>query len=182
MVTPVSRLVIFLALLVASVVGPGTGEARAQYKSGQIGFEGGYMFLGRDAGLDSHGLLVGLRGGYKASDRWWFSARAGVSFRGEQDTSGRTVVMFHLVPVDARYYLATDAVRPFVGVTNSFQILANQTIPSSVFWGPGAVAGVETRLARDVFLGFQVDASWMLVFEGPDAPMVTATSQLLFFL
>jgi hypothetical protein len=181
-VATASRLALLLGVLLFGLLGPAEGQALAQYKSGQIGFEGGYMFIGRDAGLDSHGVLAALRGGYKASDRWWFSARAGVSFRGEQATSNRTVVLFHLVPVDARYYLATDAVRPFVGVTNSFQILANQSIPSSVFWGPGAVAGVETRLARDLFLGFQVDASWMFVFEGPDAPLVTATSQLIFFL
>jgi hypothetical protein len=157
-------------------------EAAAQYKSGQIGLEGGYMFLGEDTGLDSHGFLLALRGGYKASDHWWFSARAGVSFRGEQGFSNRTAVLFHLVPVDARYYFKTDAFRPFVGITNSFQLLANQSIQSSVFWGPGAVAGAEFRLARDMFLGVQLDASWMFVFEGPDAPLVTATSQLIFFL
>jgi hypothetical protein len=33
-----------------------------------------------------------------------------------------------------------------------------------------------------MFLGVQLDASWMFVFEGPDAPLVTATSQLIFFL
>ncbi len=170
-----------LALLAALVFCP--RDAAAQYKNGQIGFEGGYMFLGEDAGLDSHGFLVALRAAYKASDHWWFSARAGVSFRGEAATnSERTVVLFHLVPIDARYYFQTDAFRPFVGVTNSFQILANQTIASGVFWGPGATAGMEFRLRRDMFLGVQVDASWMFVFEGRDAPLITTTTQLLFFL
>lgn len=93
--------------------------AEAQYKNGQVGVEGGYMFIGEDSGLEEHGILFSLRGAYKGTDRWWFSARAGLSFRGEQSTlSNQTVILFHLVPVDARYYFATDRFRPFVGVTN----------------------------------------------------------------
>lgn len=161
----------------------GARDAAAQYKSGQFGFEGGYMFLGEKTGLDSHGFLLGLRGAYKGSDNWWFTARAAVSFRGEQNSlRNNTVVMLHIVPVEARYYFATDSVRPFLGVTNSFQFLANSNLPSEVFWGPGLSGGAEFRLKRDLFLGFQADAFWMLVFEGPDAPLITATTQLIFFL
>lgn len=156
-------------------------EAQAQYKNGQIGFEGGYMFLGSKSGLDSNGVLVGLRGAYKGSDNWWFTARAGISFRGEE-FSDRTVVLFHLVPAAVRYYFFTDRFRPFLGVTNSFQFLANNTGPSSVFWGPGVNGGMEFRLKRDLYLGFQADAFWMFVFQGPDAPLITTTVQLNFFL
>lgn len=165
--------VIFLAL---------PSAAEAQYKNGQIGFDGGYMFLGSKSLLDSHGFLLSLRGAYKASDHWWFTARAGVSFRGERQASQNTVVLFHVVPIDARYYFKTDNFRPFVGVTNSFNLLFNQTIPSNVFWGPGVTAGMEFRLARDIFLGFEADAFWMFIFQGDDAPLITTSAQLTFFL
>lgn len=156
--------------------------ADAQYKNQQFGFEGGYYFIGDDSGLTSNNFAIGLRGAYKSADHWWFSARAMVSFPGEPGGRDNTVVLFHLVPVDVRYYFQTDSFRPFVGLTNSFQFLFNQEQESDVFWGPGGVAGMELRLRRDLFLGFQIDASWMFVFEGPDAPLVTATTQLLFFL
>ncbi|MEQ8274931.1 MAG: hypothetical protein RMA76_20690 [Deltaproteobacteria bacterium] len=159
-----------------------SGSAEAQYKNGQIGFEGGYMFLGEKSELDSHGFLLGLRAAYKASDHWWFTARGAVSFRGEQGNSNRTVVLLHLVPVDARYYFKTDRFRPFLGVTNSFNLLFNQTIDSSVFWGPGITGGAEIRLSRDIYLGLEADAFWMFVFEGDDAPLFTTTAQLIFFL
>ena len=170
------------ALLCLGLLGVG-GEAQAQYKNGQIGFEGGYFLLGKDLGLDEHSFLLGLRGGYKGTDNWWFTARAGVSFRGEQNPlANNTVVIFHLMPVDARYYFLTDNFRPFVGIGSTFNFLFNQTIESSVLWGPQVIGGVEFRLRRDMFLGIQVDAGYAFVFEGPDAPFVTATSQLLFFL
>lgn len=170
------------ALFAVLVLAAWSSRAEAQYKNAQIGFEGGYMFLGNESALHSHGLLLGLRGGYKASDRWWFTARAAVSFRGEETGSNRTVVLFHLVPVDVRYYFQTDAFRPFVGLTNSFQLLFNQTIETNVMWGPGITAGMEFRLKRDLFLGFQGDAKWLFVFEAPDVPLVTLTTQLIFFL
>ena len=172
-------------LLLGAMVAAGGAvapEAEAQYKNGQIGFEAGYFFLGEEGLLDQHAFLVALRGAYKASDHWWFTARAGVSFRGEPQLSEKTVVLFHLTPIDARYYFATDRLRPFVGLTNSFQFLFNNSTDSTVWWGPGVVAGLEIFLRRDMFLGIQADTSWMFVFEGPDVPMVTTTAQILFFL
>ncbi|MBK8011481.1 MAG: hypothetical protein IPK13_09025 [Deltaproteobacteria bacterium] len=158
-------------------------RAQAQYKNSQFGFDAGYMYLGEASRLDSHSFLLGMRGAYKASDHWWFSARGGVSFRGERGLSSNTVVLFHLVPVDVRYYFMTDGLRPFVGLTNSFQFLINASqTASDVLWGPGVVGGVEIKLQRDLFLGFQVDGDWMFVFQGEDTPLVTLTSQLIFFL
>jgi hypothetical protein len=156
--------------------------AEAQYKNGQFGFEGGYFFIGEDSGLTSHNFAIGMRGAYKNTDQWWFSARAMVSFPGDIGGRDNTVVLLHLVPVDVRYYFQTDSFRPFVGVTNSFQFLFNQEIESDVFWGPGVTAGMEIRLRRDIFLGIEIDAYWMFVFEGPDAPLISVTPQLIFFL
>lgn len=160
-------------------------RAEAQYKNGQIGFEGGYSFINNSEGrlLDPHSFLLALRGAYKGTDHWWFSARAGLSFRGQGDPlSNNTVVVFNLMPVDARYYFLTDNFRPYVGVGTTFNFLFNQTIETSVMWGPQATAGLEFRLRRDMFLGFQADAGWFFIFEGPDAPFATITSQLIFFL
>jgi hypothetical protein len=157
-------------------------RAEAQYKSGQFGFEGGYFFLGSRSLLNQHNFSFGLRGGYKASDHWWFMGRAQLSFPPEQVPPNSTVVLLHLVPIEARYYFQTDAWRPFVGITNSFQLLFNQDINHTAVWGPGGTAGMEFRLRRDLYLGFELDAFWMLVFEGDDFPLVTATTQLIFFL
>lgn len=171
-------------------IGTGMGApsaAHGQYKNNQFGFEGGYMFVGDATGLDPHGVLLGLRAAYKASDHWWFSARAGLSFRGDEipdvgSTRDNTVVLFHLVPIEARYYFLTDFTRPFMGVSNSFQFLTNQEIDASVFWGPGVTAGIEFRLRRDLFLGFQADAYYMIAFGVDDAPLATFTTQINFFL
>lgn len=168
------------ALLTVFVLG--SPQARAQYKNGQFGFEGGYYLLGKSSELTMHNFTVGLRGGYKVSDRWWFTGRAHIGFIGERTASGNTVVLFHLVPLDARYYFKTDALRPFIGVTNSFQFLFHQTIENTVRWGPGVTAGLEIRLHRDIYLGFETDLYWMLAFEHSGAPLFTLTTQLLFFL
>src|SRR5215472_13755633 len=93
----------------------GSSVAEAQYKNGQFGFEGGYLFLGPNSLLHEHNFMLGLRGGYKASDHWWFTARAQIGFPAEDPRfGGATVVFFHLVPIDARYYFETDSFRPFV--------------------------------------------------------------------
>jgi hypothetical protein len=174
---------IAVALAVGCVAwAAGLGVAEAQYKNGQFGFEGGYLFLGNNSQLNQHNYLLGLRGGYKASDHWWFTARAGLSFPAEdQQYGGSTVVFLHIVPIDARYYFQTDSFRPFVGVTNSFQLLFNQDIGHTAEWGPGVTAGMEFKLHRDLFLGFQLDSYWIFVFEGTSYPLISLTSQLLFF-
>jgi hypothetical protein len=157
-------------------------EAAAQYKSAQLGFEGGYGFYAGDLGLDLHGFMVGLRGCFKAEDHWWFSARALLSLRGEQ-SSERTVVILNLTPVSARYYFLTDAFRPFLGITNAFQFLFNKEVDGfALFWGPGVEAGIEIKIVRDIFIGFQGDFLYMFAFEAPDDPMFTVTAQLNFFL
>ena len=168
------------SVLIALVALPRVADA--QYKNAQFGFEGGYFYVGKNAGLSEHNFCIGMRGGYKSTDRWWFTARAGLSFPSDVGGVDNTVVLLHLVPVDVRYYFETDAFRPFVGVTNSFQLLFNQEIESNAFWGPGITGGMEFRLRRDLFLGVQLDLFWMFVFEGDDAPLGTATTQLIFFL
>ena len=178
-------LVAFAALAVVAVC---PTPAHAQYKNNQFGFEVGYMYIGDATGLDPHGPLFGLRAAYKASDHWWFSVRAGLSVRPDENpelggsTRSNTVFMFSLVPVEARYYFQTDNVRPFIGISNIFQFLTNQEINADVFWGPGVTAGIEFKLRRDLFIGFQVDGYYMLTFGVDDAPLVTATTQLNFFL
>jgi hypothetical protein len=176
----VKRTWLAVAMAVAGVCV--SGRAEAQYKSMQFGFEAGYMFIGKASLLNQNNLSFGLRGGYKVSDHWWLTAGAQMAFTGDQGGRDNTVILLHLVPVDARYYFETDAFRPFVGLTNSFQLLFNQEIESTAFWGPGVTAGVELKLKRDMYLGFQGDAYWMLVFEGDDAPLATLTAQLIFFL
>lgn len=158
------------------------GRAEAQYKSGQFGFEAGYLYLNPSSLLNTHNLMLGLRGGYKVSDHWWFTARAQLSFPSEQVPPNSTVVLLHLAPVDARYYFQTDTFRPFLGVTNSFQFFFNQDIGHTVVWGPGACGGMEFRLRRDLYLGVQADVYYMFEFEGTNFPMFTLTSQILFFL
>lgn len=157
-------------------------EANAQYKSAQLGFEGGYGFYGEDLLVDSHSFMVGLRGAFKATDHWWFSARGLLSFRGEQDISQRTVVLLNLTPVAARYYFFTDSFRPFLGITNAFQFFFNTADGTRIAWGVGAEGGLEFKIVRDVFIGLQADALYVFAFERPDDPVVTVTAQLNFFL
>jgi hypothetical protein len=174
------RLLLPLVLTLAFCSVPRLAEA--QYKDGQLGFEVGYGFYAPDLLLDEHNMMIGLRGAFKAEDHWWFSARGLLSFRGEQNISERTVVILHLVPVAARYYILTDSFRPFVGITNSFQFYFNSSRGTPVYWGPGAEVGVEIKLWRDVFLAFQADVYYMFGFESLDDPMFTLTAQLNFFL
>jgi hypothetical protein len=157
-------------------------RAEAQYRSYTFGFETGYMALTEGTELRPHNFAVGLFGGYKLSDNWWFSGRALVSFPGQLDLAPNTVVLLHLVPVSVQYYFLTDAFRPYVGLSNSFQFLVNNNTSTSVFWGPGVQAGMEFKLRRDLFLGLKADGYMMLVFEGPPAAVITTTAQLIFFL
>jgi hypothetical protein len=173
------RLLPFLVLTLAVHAVPRLAEA--QYKSGQLGFELGYGFYEDDLQVDEHNFMIGLRGAFKAEDHWWFSARGLLSFRGES-TSERTVVILHLVPVAVRYYILTDSFRPFVGISNSFNFFFNSARGTPVGWGPGGEVGLEIKLVRDIFLGFQGDFHYMLVFENPDGPLLTVTAQLNFFL
>lgn len=172
------------SLLVVGFLSP--APAQAQYKNSQFGFEVGYLYVGERTGLDPHGLSGGLRAAYKISDHWWFAARAGLSVRGDevegQVPESNTAVMLSVIPIEARYYFLTDFYRPYVGITNAFQFLFNTEINATVFWGPGVTAGIEIRLRRDMFLGFQADGFYMITFGVPDAPLINISAQLNFFL
>jgi len=170
-----------LALVTICTVAPAK-EAQAQYRSYTFGFETGYMLLTEGTELRPHNLAFGLFGGYKLTDNWWFSGRALLSFPGQLDRAPNTVVMLHIVPISVQYYFATDALRPYVGLTNSFQLLFNANTSQSAYWGPGVEAGLEIKLRRDLFLGIKADSFIMLVFEGPAAAIVSVTTQLIFFL
>ena len=156
--------------------------AKAQYKSQSVGIEAGYQYIEDDFGLLQHGSIFGLRAGYKSSDHWWFTARALLSFRGDQLPGDRTNVLLHLTPVDVRYYLWTDSIRPYLGGATAFHFLLNSALPSTVQWGFGPVGGIEFKIRRDVFLGFQVDGLYMIAFEGEDVEVLNANMQLIFFL
>lgn len=167
--------------------------ASAQYRNQQLGFEAGYQFIEGDFGLAEHAPIVGFRAGYKASDHWWFTARAMISWRGDNEVQGpggervsaldNTVVLFHLTPVDFRYYFLTDSVRPYLGGATAFHILANTQLPSWIQWGFGPVGGIELKLRRDLFLGFQADFLYLIGFGAEENPeVVDVTTQLIFFL
>lgn len=158
------------------------GEARAQYKNQQFGFEGGYQFVDDDSQLAPHNGFFGLRAGYKSSDHWWFTARAMVSFRGDRIQGANTAILFHLTPIDVRYYLWTDDFRPFIGGATTFHFVANSDVQSAVHWGLGPVIGTEIKLRRDLFLGFQVDGQYFFAFDGDEYEAFHATTQLIFFL
>lgn len=178
------RLVSGLLFALALAALPAT-RAEAQYRSYTFGFEGGYQALTTGLELKQNNVSFGLFGGYKLADHWWFSGRAQLSFPGELRTSAttspNTVVLFHLVPISVQYYFLTDAFRPYVSLTNAFEFLINSNTSQSVYWGPGAGAGLEIKVARDIFLGIKVDGFMMLRFDLP-AAVVMASGQLVFFL
>jgi len=149
----------FIAVVVAS------STAAAQYKNSQFGFEAGYLAYGNSnndevAAVESHGPLVGVRTGWKLSDHFWLTNRAAFAWRDQIERVDRTIFILHLVPVAVRYYFLTDRFRPFLGATQSFQFFMNGDA-GTTFWGPGASAGFEVRLRRDVFLGVQADVFHM---------------------
>lgn len=156
--------------------------AEAQYTNQQFGLELGYQFIEDDSGLTQHAPTFGLRAGYKASDHWWFTSRAMLAFRDDVLPADRTVVLFHLTPVDVRYYFLTDSFRPFLGGGTTFHFLANTELPSTVQWGVGPVGGLEFKLRRNLFLGIQADAMYFMAFDGENYEAVNATGQLIFFL
>lgn len=159
-----------------------SGEAEAQYLNQQLGFEAGYTYVESGSFLTEHAPTFGLRAGYKATDHWWYTARALISFRGDTFPADRTVLLFDVTPVDFRYYFLTDEFRPFLGAASVFHIVANSDVPSPVHWGIGPVAGVEFKLRRNLFLGLQVDAQYFLAFDSENYLGVNSTLQLLFFL
>ena len=179
--TMLQKLVAVLAALIA-VGSLGIPSAEAQYRNQQVGFEAGYQFIEDDFGLVEHGTIFGFRAGYKASDHWWFTARALVSFRGDALPGDRTNILFHLTPIDARYYFLTDSIRPYVGGATAFHFLLNSALPSTVQWGFGPVGGIEFKLRRDLFLGVQVDGLYLIAFEGEDTEVFNSSLQLIFFL
>lgn len=172
--------------LAATVLLAGLGwgrDAAAQYRNYTFGFEGGYALLTEGTALKLNNFALGLFGGWKSSDHWWFSGRAMLSFPGQLDNAPNTVVLLHIVPISVQYYFKTDDLRPYVGLTNSFQITFNSTdsVPAAM-WGPGVTAGTEIKLRRDLFLGLKADGFWMLRFGHGPPFLVTATAQLIFFL
>lgn len=178
---PISGLVLATAVAVLPALVP-AGRAEAQYRSYTFGIEAGYVALTAGTRVLPHNFGIGMFGGYKLTDNWWFSGRAMVSFPGEP-TSPNTVVLLHLVPISVQYYFLTDAFRPYVGLTNSFQVLVNTVSDRPLMWGPGVTAGFEYKLRRDLFLGIKADSFMMLVFDEPDpAAVITATAQIVFFL
>lgn len=165
---------LFAAVLFASE------SAQAQYKNYQFGFEGGVLYYGDDISVpvEDVGPLIAFRSAYKASDHWWFTSRAGLSFREQTFGTGETIFIFHLQPIDVRYYFLTDRFRPFLGLTNQFQFFLNGNA-GTVFWGPGATAGFEAKIRRDVFFGLQGDVVYA-IGDG-EFPVIATTAQLNFF-
>jgi len=151
-----------LSALVGVLLSMTSGAANAQYRSGQFGFEAGYLGFAepnsnRATEVENHGPMVGIRAGYRITDNVWLTQRAALSWRDQQPVRfDETIFVLHLVPVAARYYFATDRIRPFVGVTNTVQFFTNGQA-GNAFWGPGGSAGVEWRWGRDIFSGLQVD-------------------------
>ncbi len=106
-----------------------------------------------------------------------------MSFPGQLNNAPNTVIVLQLTPVMVKHYFKTDAFRPFVGVTNAFFFTINgdASVPTAV-WGPGVNAGMEFKLARDLFLGFEGTAYYTFNFDGSDAAVFTVNTQLIFFL
>ncbi len=175
---PVLAMMIFAGLALADA-----DRAEAQYKSYNFGFEGGYLAMTDGIGLKAHNFDLGIFGGWKASDRWWFSAKANLSFPGQLNNAPNTVIVLQISPVMVKHYFLTDAFRPSVGLTNAFFFTVNgdASVPTAV-WGPGATAGMEFKLSRDLFLGFEGTAYYTFNFDGGDAAIFTVNTQLIFFL
>ncbi|MBI4821951.1 MAG: outer membrane beta-barrel protein [Deltaproteobacteria bacterium] len=159
-----------------------TAPAYAQYRSFTFGAEVGYIGMTSGTELKPHNFAFGMLGGYKSSDHWWFTARAMASFPGQLDNAPNTVVVLQIEPISVRYYFETDSLRPWFGLSNAFQLLFNHTTHNDAMWGPGVAGGLEIKLKRDLFLGFEADFYHLLIFEGPDAQLVQANAQLIFFL
>lgn len=171
------------ALIFAICVSGYAGRAEAQYKSYTFGFEGGYLAMTEGIGLKPHNFDLGIFGGWKASDRWWFEAKADLSFPGQLNNAPNTVIVLQLSPIMVKHYFMTDAFRPYVGLTNAFFFTINgdASVPTAV-WGPGANAGMEFKLSRDLFLGFEGTAYYTFNFDGSDAAVFTVNTRIIFFL
>jgi hypothetical protein len=174
---------ILLALLFSFLILAQANRAEAQYKSYTFGFEGGYLAMTDGIGLKAHNFDLGIFGGWKASDRWWFAAKADLSFPGQLNNAPNTVIVLQLAPIMVKQYFLTDAFRPSVGLTNAFFFTINgdASVPTAV-WGPGVNAGMEFKLARDLFLGFEGTAYYTFNFDGGDAAVFTVNTQIIFFL
>jgi hypothetical protein len=160
-------------------------EAQAQYKNYTFGFSAGFLGQSSETGLKDTNASFGLFGGYKFSDHWWYEGGATMAFSGElAGTTNNTVIILDIVPISVRYYYATDAIRPYSGLTNLFQFMFNtsSSFTHSVFWGPGVTSGIDIKLKRDLYLGFEGDIYRMLVFEGSDAWIGTLSAKIIFFL
>lgn len=165
--------------------------ADAQYRNFTWGFEAGYFLFAppETTGVDPHTFNLGFFAGAKLSDNWWYYGRATLGFTGEHVPGfDNTVVLLHIVPASARYYFLTDHLRPWLGITNSFQLLINKTDQDNrdqaelIFWGPGIGAGIEIKLQRDLFLGFEADGFYMINFTGPNGWVGTLNAQIIFFI
>jgi len=161
-----------------------SSEAEAQYRNFTFGFEGGYQYFGAETDLKPNTFSLGMFGGYKADPHWWFYAKTLVAFPGQSDNAPNTVIALQLVPASVRYYFLTDRFRPFVGATNAFTTFFNSTagVRNTFWWGPGASAGFDLKLQRDLYLGLVGDAYYLFNFDGPDAPMINGGATLTFFL
>jgi outer membrane protein W len=173
-----------LGLGAALVTLAASRDAQAQYKNYTFGFAGGYLGQSTETGLKGNNAAFGIFGGYKFSDHWWYEGGASLSFPGELDNTPNTVIVLDIVPISVRYYYATDAIRPYSGITNMFQFMFNTStnFQHSVFWGPGLTSGIDIKLKRDLYLGFEGDIFRMLVFEGSDAWIGTLSAKIIFFL
>ena len=174
---------LLLPMIVGAVLTT-SSTAEAQYRNFTFGFEGGYAFFDDATALKSNNFALGMFGGFKLSDHWWINSKALLSFPGQLDQAPNTVIGLQVAPASVRYYLSTDAFRPYGGLTNTFLFLSNtsENFPQTVWWGPGIDVGLEFKLRRDLFLGLSADAYYMFNFEGPAAPVINATAQVIFFL
>ncbi|MGF1511717.1 MAG: hypothetical protein ACFB9M_19650 [Myxococcota bacterium] len=152
------------------------GSAHAQHRNHRLGFEVGYVRLDQ-TGVKPNAPHFGARIIHKLVEHWWISSRFGIALPGSPAGSGMPrLVRFQIVPLDIRYYLATDAVRPFVGAGSVIGLEASGF--SEVHWGPGALAGFELRVGRGVSWGVQTD--WNYIVTRPRGFWFSTVAQVNF--
>lgn len=216
-------------------------HAHAQYKNSSFGLDVGGWLITKPSLLDGNGVIKpvnnrpnrlanGIRIGGEVStkmseDHWWFSGRVNVGILSYNSAeNGSQTALFDSAAqqqlgtilgfqgqVGFRYYILTDRIRPYLGMSFSYMRLFSFTSASSdqCFAGQNGIygsvclggqsyrdeflphpnllgfhlePGVEFIIQRDIALRLSADLQKMIVFNAEDNYAVVIVGGVVFYL
>ncbi|MFN7135311.1 MAG: hypothetical protein ACK4N5_24770 [Myxococcales bacterium] len=154
MTSPAPRLLTLLKLGLAACVLLGGADAFAQFKNHTIGFEAGYMVVGRSLGASS-GPVIGIDSSLYIENGFdlFFRVAAGI----HEDLLARSNSVGFFPAMGVRYLFSEEHLQPFLGANLAFMhFFGSPNLPPALF-SVSPNVGLSYYFTEDFSVGLQAE-------------------------